>query len=69
VWDPDLRRTVDGSTMRSRSGYSVYDGWSVQGWPICTVSRGEIVFEEGTMTADRGRGQWLHRGQTGRPAI
>jgi dihydropyrimidinase len=64
VWDPDLRRTVDGSTMRSRSGYSVYDGWSVQGWPICTVSRGETVFEQGTVVADRGRGQWLRREQT-----
>lgn len=59
VWDPDLRRTVDGSTMYSRSGYSVYDGFSIQGWPVWTVSRGEIVFEDGAVTADRGRGQWL----------
>jgi dihydropyrimidinase len=69
VWDPEMRRTVDGSKMYSHSGYSVYDGMSVQGWPVCVASRGDIVFENGSIMADRGRGQWLRRATSARPAI
>lgn len=61
VWDADASRTVDGSTMYSRAGYSVYDGWNVTGWPVYTVSRGEIVCEQGRVDAERGRGRWLRR--------
>ncbi len=61
VWDPDRRRTVDGASMQSKAGYSVYDGWDVQGWPAYTISRGEVVLEEGRIVAGRGRGRWLRR--------
>jgi dihydropyrimidinase len=67
VLDPKLRRTVDGRSMRSRAGYSVYDGREVTGWPRFTISRGEVVLEDGEVTADPGRGQWLHRGPTTPP--
>jgi dihydropyrimidinase len=33
LWDPQEHRVIDGAQMRSRAGYSVYDGWTVQGWP------------------------------------
>jgi dihydropyrimidinase len=59
VWDPDLSRTIDGSKMHSRSRYSVYDGQSVRGWPIYTVSRGDVVLDGGAVAAARGRGRWL----------
>ncbi len=64
VLDPQLRRTVDGSAMRSRAGYSAYDGHEVWGWPRFTVSRGEVVLEDGQVLARPGRGQWLPRDRT-----
>jgi dihydropyrimidinase len=67
VLDPELRRTVDGSAMQSRAGYSAYDGRAVSGWPRFTISRGEVVLEEGQVGASPGRGQWLHRGRTAPP--
>jgi dihydropyrimidinase len=59
VWDPEISRTIDGAKMQSKSGYSVYDGSSARGWPTCTISRGEVVFDQGAITAERGRGRWL----------
>jgi dihydropyrimidinase len=59
VLDPDQRRTIDGRSMRSRAGYSAYDGTEVCGWPRYTVSRGEVVLEDGQVLAVPGRGQWL----------
>jgi len=67
VLDPGLRRTIDGRSMHSNADYSVYDGRTVRGWPRFTVSRGEVVFEDGQVTAEPGRGQWLRRGPTGAP--
>ncbi|MGH2375146.1 MAG: dihydropyrimidinase [bacterium] len=64
VWDPDARRTIAGATMRSKAGYSVYDGREVVGWPAVTISRGEVVYEGGQVTARRGRGRWVRRRAT-----
>jgi dihydropyrimidinase len=59
VLDPNQRRTIDGRSMRSRSGYSAYDGTEVHGWPRYTISRGDVVLEDGQVLAEPGRGQWL----------
>ncbi|HEX5189980.1 MAG TPA: amidohydrolase family protein [Streptosporangiaceae bacterium] len=67
VLDPRLRRTIDGAAMRSRAGYSAYDGREVSGWPRFTISRGDVVFEDGEVLAAAGRGQWLRRGRTTPP--
>ncbi|MEP7198610.1 MAG: amidohydrolase family protein, partial [Chloroflexota bacterium] len=64
VWDAEARRTIDGAAMQSRAGYSVYDGREVQGWPIYTISRGQVVLDNGTLMAPRGRGRWVRRGKT-----
>jgi dihydropyrimidinase len=68
VLDPELRRTIDGGSMRSRAGYSTYDGREVCGWPRFTVSRGDVVLEDGQVLAEPGRGQWLPRGRTSPPS-
>jgi dihydropyrimidinase len=62
--DPGHRRTIDGARMQSRSGYSVYDGWQVQGWPRFVVRRGQLVLADGQITAGPGDGQWLRRNTT-----
>lgn len=67
VLDPRLHRTIDGRSMRSNADYSVYDGREVYGWPRFTVSRGEVVLEDGQVVAEPGRGQWLRREPTAAP--
>ena len=62
LWDPELRRTIDGAHLQSRAGYSVYDGWQVQGWPRFVLRRGQTVLADGTSLARPGEGQWVSRG-------
>jgi dihydropyrimidinase len=64
LWDPGHRRTIDGARMQSLSGYSVYDGWQVQGWPRFVVRRGQLVLADGEITARPGEGEWLRRNGT-----
>jgi dihydropyrimidinase len=65
LWDPQQERMIDGAAMRSRAGYSVYDGWRVRGWPRMVLRRGEVVLADGENRAERGSGEWLQRGRTG----
>lgn len=41
--------------------YSVYEGMSFKGWPVYTLSRGEVLQERGRITASSGRGAYLSR--------
>jgi dihydropyrimidinase len=61
LWDGHLRKTIDGARMQSRSGYSVYDGWTVQGWPRSVIRRGQVVLTDGTSTTRPGEGHWIRR--------
>lgn len=66
VFDPTLRRMVERSMLKSNADYSVYEGWEVTGWPVVTVRRGEIVFQEGQVRGAAGSGQVLRREPTER---
>jgi len=66
LFDPGYLRTIDGAHMQSLSGYSVYDGWHVQGWPRFVIRRGQVVLADGQITARPGDGQWLRRTRTAR---
>ena len=63
LWDPSQTRTIRDQDMLSGTGYSVYAGWEVTGWPTMTIRRGEVVYEEGRITAKAGSGRLLHRGR------
>lgn len=43
------------------SDYSVYNGKAFKGWPVYTVSRGEIIQKDGVITANIGRGKFIKR--------
>ena len=64
IWDPELRRTVQAADSQSRSGHTVYEGWEVTGWPAVTLSRGEVIFAGGEVTAEGGRGRIVPRART-----
>ncbi len=49
--------------MHSASDFEVYEGFEIRGWPIVTVSRGEVIFRNGEVTASPGRGQLAPRGR------
>jgi dihydropyrimidinase len=64
LFDPKLARTVERQMIRSRAGYSVFEGWEVHGWPLTTIRRGEIVFCEDEVIGQPGSGMYLQRGPT-----
>ncbi len=63
LWDPDETRTIRDEDMLSGTGFSIYAGWEVTGWPRMTIRRGEVVYENGRVTAQPSSGELLRRGR------
>lgn len=61
LWDPGLTRTVRREDVLSAAGFSVFEGWEVTGWPLTTLRRGEVLFENGTVRGEPGSGRLLER--------
>jgi dihydropyrimidinase len=57
VWDPHAATTIRAADCFSNADYSIYEGWEVKGLPRYTISRGDVIFAEGEIRADPGRGR------------
>lgn len=64
IWDPALTRTVNGAQGFSRAGHSLHDGWTTTGWPVTTISRGEVVHDGGRSVGRPGHGRLVRQGPT-----
>jgi dihydropyrimidinase len=61
IVDIDKEVEVRPEDLTSSSDFSVYDGLALRGWPITTISRGEVIFDKGDFPAPHGRGKYLFR--------
>ena len=39
--------------------YTPYEGMTIKGWPAITLSRGDVVWADGEVCAEKGRGAFL----------
>jgi dihydropyrimidinase len=65
--DLERERRCDGATFQSYADYSLYDGWTLRGWPVLTMLRGEVIAEDGRVVGRPGGGQYLARAARPRP--
>lgn len=61
IFDPRLVRTINSREMQSKADYDPFEGREVTGWPRYTLSRGEVVYENGNVIGAAGRGQLVPR--------
>ncbi len=59
--DLHYRRVVKAEELGSYSDYSLYDGWTFQGWPRATIVRGQEVMRDGQIVGAAGHGRYLRR--------
>jgi dihydropyrimidinase len=57
ILDPDLAHVVDATDDPSNSDYTPFQGWALTGWPVMTIRRGEVVYEEGRVVGRAGSGR------------
>lgn len=61
IIDPKLKKKITTRNMHSATDYTVYQGVELKGWPIYTISRGDVIVEKGKLKAERGRGRFVER--------
>ena len=65
LWQADEIRTIKDEDMFSNAGFSIYEGTQVTGWPLITIRRGEIAYENGEVIAVKGSGRLIFRKRIG----
>ena len=69
LWDPDETRTIRDEDALSNTGFSIHAGREVTGWPLVTIRRGEVVYENGRVTGAAGSGRLAPRRRWQTPDI
>lgn len=57
--DLEMSKTVNQEMLLSCSDFSVYEGWTLKGWPVMTMVRGERVMEDGKIVGPPGHGRFI----------
>jgi dihydropyrimidinase len=62
IVDPNKEVLVSREMLHSACDYTPYAGRYLRGYPVATVSRGEVVMRDGKFTGRAGRGRLVARG-------
>jgi dihydropyrimidinase len=59
IWDTERKVTIRNEQLHHDVDYTPYEGTEVQGWPVLTLSRGQVVYQHGEFCGERGIGRFL----------
>jgi len=59
--DIKAEKKASAELLDGFSDYTVYEGWSLKGWPVKTLVRGEVIAEDGKVVAKPGYGKFIPR--------
>jgi len=59
ILDLNLKKRVMPEELKSPSDFSVYEGWTLKGWPILTMVRGKVVMKDGEIVGPKGHGRFI----------
>lgn len=61
IIDLHKRLRVTPEILHSASDFTLFDGWTFEGWPTLTMVRGNVVMENGDIIGKPGVGKYLMR--------
>jgi dihydropyrimidinase len=61
VIDPSKRVRLTSDVLHTKIDYSIYSDITTEGYPVLTVSRGQVIMEDGEFTGRMGRGRFVPR--------
>lgn len=59
LWDPGRETTITNGLLHHACDHTPYEGRRVRGWPVTTISRGEVVWHGGRVHSRPGRGRFV----------
>lgn len=61
LFDPGRKLVLSPQTLHSAIDYSTYDGIEVTGIPVTTISRGQVLVDNGELCGSPAHGRFVHR--------
>jgi len=61
IFDPNREITLSTDSLHEDVDWTPYDGLVITGWPLMTLSRGEVIVKEGRFVGKSGRGHFVSR--------
>ncbi|KIN64200.1 Dihydropyrimidinase [Sulfitobacter noctilucicola] len=58
LWNPDLLQTYGANDLHDNVGYNPFEGKTIRGMPVSTLSRGRIVVKDRAVKGLPGKGEW-----------
>ena len=61
IFDPEQTTTLGADSLHEQVDWTPYEGLKLRGWPVATISRGELIVHNGELLAGAGRGRFISR--------
>ena len=61
VWDPERERTISKETHHQKVDFNIFEGMTVRGANVATLSQGKVVYQDGELRVERGAGRYINR--------
>jgi dihydropyrimidinase len=65
IFDPDQQVVLLETTLHENVDWTPYEGMKLKGWPQVTISRGDVLVENGKFSGQPGRGLFVQRKGSG----
>lgn len=59
IVDLKKMRKVSTDVLHGSTDFTPYEGWKMKGWPIMTISKGEVIVEDGQIIGKPGHGKHI----------
>jgi dihydropyrimidinase len=61
IIDPTIKKTMTFELLHENCDYTPYEGIPINGYPVMTISRGEVIVQDGEFIGKKGRGKFIKR--------
>jgi dihydropyrimidinase len=61
IWNPEAERTISSKTHHQNVDFNIFEGRTVRGIPSHTLSRGQVIWDNGELKAVEGAGRYIDR--------
>ncbi len=61
VWDPQASRTISAKTHKQANDFNIFEGMTVTGVARSTVGQGNLLWHDGDLRAEPGKGRFIER--------
>jgi len=61
VWDPSATRTISAKTHHQAVDFNIFEGMTVHGVTLVTITRGKVAYDCGVLREEQGSGRYIPR--------